>query len=197
MKKLVIICLIYLILPISASAKHFSWQGAQVQTVAGGGIELIEKTLTLRGSATYFWVPEKGVNMFFTYFGPKWQIADWIWVAPLVGLAGNWTLSGKVAADLSLWTGLSFFDSQLTVFLEGEAIVNEDQQDYYGYYSIDYNPLSFFNVGVQGEQVNEGIQFGPHVGFSKGPWHFEVQYYAGLQDVNYGHAVRIFTLLFF
>ena len=197
MKKLLLALLILFVLPQPLKAKEFSWQGTQVLAVAGGAIELIEKKLSLIGSAVFFWVPESGVNLFFFYFGPKWQIADWIWIAPQVGLAGHWDADGKDAADFSLWIGLSFFDSQFTIFLEGDAIINADQKDYYGFYSIDYNPLDWFNAGIHGEQINEGIQFGPHVGFTKGPWHLEIQHYTGLQDVNYGHTVRILTKLFF
>jgi len=197
MKKLLLSSLMLMVLVQSAKAENFPWKGSQVMFSVGGAVEMIENKLFVRGSGIYFWVPENGLNMFFVYFGPKWQIADWIWIAPQVGFAGNWTLNSKDAADFSLWTGLSFFQSRLTVFLEGDAIVNHDQQDYYGYYSIDYNPLSWLNAGIQGEQINKGVMFGPHLGYTNGPLHLEVQYYAGFQQSNKGHTIRFFTRLFF
>lgn len=189
-----------MMLSASEARAEFPWQGAQIQTVINGEapLSLLEGRLSVFGSATHFWVPSGDANFVFTYMGPKLKAADWFWVAvPLLGVAANWTEDGGDALIVSLWSGMSFLDGRLTVFLEGERYFNPDQQDLYGYQSVDYAIYGPLNLGVQAEEVNQLATFGPHIGITKGPWHGEVQYHAGVQEDNRGHTVRIFTGLSF
>jgi len=197
MKKLVLCFFIFtaLCLTARAEAAKFPWNGAQIQAGIGGHVPVYGEAVALRASGMLFTVPENKLIMFFAYAGPVFSPADWFWIAPQVGYAANWMETD--AGIGSVWIGFSFFRGQLTIFTENEAIFNHKKADYYGYHAVDYNPLDWVNVGVQIEAVNRLATFGPHVGFSKGPWHFEVQWHAGAQEENIGHAVRIFTCLNF
>jgi hypothetical protein len=198
MKKILIVVAAFTVaMTISnvARAKGFPWQGAQLQAGIGGAIPVVGDKLSVRASACLFTVPENKFIMAFVYSGPVWSPADWIWIAPQIGYAANWMTTD--AGIVSVWIGLSFFEGKLTIFTENEAIFNHRRADYYGFHSVDYNPLAWLNIGAQAEAVNRNVMFGPHVGFSKGPWHMEIQWYAGAQPDNTGHAVRLATFLNF
>lgn len=207
MKKLLLLVLILHSVSFPAQAKDFAWQGAQVQTVLGGAHDVIEETLFVYGQGTIFFVPNAKSYMYFAFVGVKWQVVDWFWFMPLVGYAGNWTSNPEIddpqeAVDTALRIGFSFFEGMLEIYLEGEPIFNKDIVDYYGFYSIDYIPVDWFNTGIHVEQINKGIMFGPHIGFSKKPWSIQAQYFIGLQDdkkvaENNGHALRFFNQVVF
>jgi len=195
-----------------AQAKEFPWQGAQIQTVVGGEATILSEDLKLddpsapvvkkpvlawRGSAHLLWIPESGTAMIFTYTGPKWYATDWLWISPQGGYAGAFAPDGKDMGLVSLWLNFTMLDGLLTLFLEGDGYFNKTDKNYYGYYALDYNPLEYLNVGVHGEQVDKGVMFGPHVGFTKGPWHVGIEYYLGFQDINRGHNVRFVNSLYF
>lgn len=201
MKVVAVFLLVGVIISV-VGAEEFEWQGTQVLTLIGGEFPIIQQKLSFRSSISYFWVPSDGTQSFFSYLGPKWNVKRWtakdsLWLAPQLGVAGNWTEDGSDAVILSLWSGTSFFKGQVALFLEGEGWLNSNQQDYYGFYSFEYTPTNYLNVGVHAEQLNKLISFGPHVGISHGGWHSELRYFAGLQEDNYGQTVRIVTALSF
>lgn len=195
---LIVLSCIMLTQTTSASAQEFSWQGVQLQTVIGGEIPLYKKALALRANVTHFCIPKNNLYMFFSYAGIKWNIADWIWISPQVGVVLNWGEDSHEAFIASLWINFSFFKGKFTIFLEGETYLNNEISDYYGYYSLDYNFHKNFGLGIHAEQVNKGVMFGPHIGMFHKIWSLQVQYYIGAQeDINFGHAIRIFTMLYF
>lgn len=175
----------------------FPWTGAQLQTAIGGKVPISGEKIFFRGSFHTFMVPKTGCSLFFTYAGPLFVVNDWLSVAPQFGVASNWAADGDDMFLFSLWNSLSFAEGKITFFLEGDGYVDADQKDYYGYYSADYNPTASFNFGVQGEEVNKNVIFGPHAGFTAGPWHLELQYYMGFQEANKGHAYRFFSSISF
>lgn len=197
MKKLILALSIVLVATLTSISEgaNFPWQGAQIQTAIGGSVPLHGETISIRASGALFAVPVNKTIMFFAYGGPLFAPVDWFWIAPQIGYAANWLPTD--AGIASIWVGFAFFDGRLTIFTENEAIFNHKKADYYGYHAVDYNPLDWVNIGIQAEAVNRLVMFGPHVGFSKGPFHFELQWYAGVQEENAGHAVRIFSSLFF
>jgi len=186
---------IFMIPAPKAVAAELPWQGAQIQAGIGGSIPVHGEAIALRASGMLFTVPENKLIMFFSYAGPVFAPVEWFWIAPQIGYAANWMETD--AGIGSVWIGFSFFQGKLTIFTENEAIFNHKKADYYGYHAVDYNPLDWVNAGIQVEAVNRLATFGPHIGFSKGPWHFEVQWHVGAQEENLGHAVRIFTCLNF
>lgn len=182
-------------IPAVIQAADFPWNGAQIQAGIGGHVPLRGEGIAFQASGMIFTVPENKMIVFFSYAGPVFAPVEWFWIAPQIGYAANWMETD--AGIASVWMGFSFFEGQLTLFTENEAIFNHKRADYYGYHSVDYNPLDWVNLGIQVEAVNRLATFGPHIGFSKGPWHFEVQWHAGVQEENLGHGIRIFTCLNF
>lgn len=200
--KAIVVFLLVMVVIAAAEAKKLEWQGAQALTLIGGEFPIIEQQLSFRSSVSYFWIPSNDTQLFFSYLGPKWTVKKWtakdsLWLAPQLGVTGNWTEDGSDAVILSLWSGASFFEGQVALFLEGEGYLNSNQQDYYGFYSFEYSPTNYLNVGIHTEQLNELFSFGPHIGISHGGWHSELRYFAGLQKDNYGQTVRIVTALSF
>lgn len=175
----------------------FPWTGAQLQTVIGGKVPIFGDKIFFRGSFHTFLIPKTKCSLAFAYAGPLFVVNDWLSVAPQFGVASNWAADGDDMFLSSLWNTLSFAEEKITFFLEGDVYVDADQKDYYGYYSADYNPAPSLNFGLQAEEVNKNVIFGPHVGFTAGPWHLELQYYVGLQEANKGHAYRFSTSVSF
>jgi len=103
--------------------------------------------------------------LFFFYAGPGFQVTDWWWSSPRVGLVMDWPDSGHAAPILSLWNGLSFHDGDLTFFFETEVyVLNGGGLDYYGSYNVDLNVLPV-SVGFHAEQLNEAVTTGPHISY--------------------------------
>ena len=179
----------------TAKAKDFPFQGTQIQTALFADMPLVPKKLKLVVSGTYFTNPEKDVHFFFGYGGVQWQVCKWFWIAPKVGVAANW--AGQFPLIVSLWMGAAMFDGLLSAFVESEVYLNQDVRDYYGFYSLDVHPRKWFSVGIQAEQVNAGVMFGPHVEFNYKIFTFGFHYYFGAQEENRGHGPRIFLKLHF
>jgi len=203
---------LFFLLPMLANAE-IPWTGAQTHTVVGGEIPLpaslsIEaessspktepkNNLSLYGSAHFIWVPETKAASFYSYFGPKWYVEPWFWLAPQFGFAGRATADGKDAGIAGLWSNITILTGQLSFFLESEAYLNEKAHDYSGYYAPDYHPIDWLNIGAHVDQFNTDFKFGPHIGFSKGPWQGEIRYYLGLQRGNKGQTVRFCNFIMF
>lgn len=201
MKSAVVFLLIVAVVA-AAQAKEFEWQGVQTLALIGGEVPVVEDKLSFRSSVSYFWIPGDGTQLFFSYIGPrctvkKWAKKDSFWLAPQVGVAGNWAEDGSDSVILSLWSGISFLEGKASLFLEGEGYLNPNQKDHYGYGSFNYSPSGFLNVGVHTEQVNGKVSFGPHIGIARGPWHTELRYFAGFQEDNRGQTVRMVTAFSF
>ncbi len=192
-----IFCILIAQIP-TVFAQEFSWQGVQLQTVVGGEVPVYKKTLSIRANIAHFCIPKNNTHMFFSYAGIKWNIAEWVWISPQIGATLNWGPEEQEAFIVSLWINFSFFKDKLNIFLEGDVYLNAKISDYYGYYSVDYNFHNNFGAGIQAEQVNKGVMFGPHIGIMLKYWSLQVQYYTGVQkNINYGHTFRIFTMLYF
>ncbi len=83
---------------------------------------------------------------------------------------------GRQALGPSLW--LTATKGKIGLFLEGEAYFGaQSRRAYYGYYAFDVRPAEWFNLGVQSEQTNKDLVYGPHLGFDKAILHLELQYY--------------------
>lgn len=184
---------------------EFPWQGGQVLTGVGGEVPLVSDRLALTSQAIHFWT--RSNHKGFTYVGPSWVVNNQWWIAaPLVGAAINWRdtdgngVGDSDAAIVSLQTGLTFFDRTLTVFLEGEGYFSHDTPQYYGIYMADYCPPLLDRAvcaGLNAENVDDNVQFGPHLKMQRGPWQGRVEYYAGAQDEVRGHAVRFVNIIYF
>jgi len=201
--KTVVALLLMVIIVAAAQAEEFKWQGIQVVTSIGGEVSIAEDKLLFRSSVSCLRIPNKDTEMSFIYSGPKWIIKKWskkdsLWLAPQVGVAGNWTEDGSDAVILSLWGRIVLFEGQFSLFVEEETYVNLGQTDYYAYYSADYHGLvGCLNIGAHLQQLNRAVNFGPHIGVTHGAWHSELRYSIGFQESNAGHVVRITTGLSF
>lgn len=182
-------------------AKDFAWQGTQIQLASVGTLNLNESgSVQLRGQFTGFFVPSSDVVMAFLYVGPVFNIHEAFWVAPQLGSAHGWFPKGQDAADFSVWLGGTLANGWFSYFVESDLITEFSTVEYYGYYAVDLNTQRLpFNHGLQGEQANGGIMFGPHTGYTIAgqnmSLHLELQYYVGVQDDNFGHAVRAFLAI--
>lgn len=190
-----LLMLLCLVVPQKAQAK---WTGVQILTVGAiDNLKLSEDgVFAARASAHLFWVPEADFMLWFGYAGPRFNINDWLWLSPQIGVAGNWDPSGGDAFLTSLWAGITP-DPNVSIFLEGDFyFYGEGQWDYYGFYSLDYM-LGDISVGPTFEHVNEDLILGPHVTLytGVGPW-MSVQYYVAAKP-EFEHTVRFVTGLFF
>jgi hypothetical protein len=153
--------------------------------------------MSWRASGTLFFIPSNDTSIYFIYTGPVFNLADWLWVAPQLGYAGNWTKDAEDAADFSMWMGANLPNGLGALFAESEAITDGGQTDFYGFYSYTWQAKdSPVNLGVQAEFVNKDGIAGPHIGISKGAWHFEVQFFRPLKDENL-NIFRLSTFLNF
>lgn len=180
----------------SASAK---WTGSQLLFVgAADNVQLGDSdTFAMRSSVHWFWQPQTDTMLWFGYFGPKFHLADWIWMSPQVGVAGNWNPDGGDAFLTSLWTGITPHP-RVFVFVENDFYVYGDGQwDYYGYYFADWS-FGSVAVGPTVEQVNKNFIVGPHVTLytKSGPW-ISVQYWVAAKTGSYDHMTRFVVGLFF
>lgn len=190
--KYVVVCLALCVASV-ADAKKFPWLSTQLDVELHGELP-INEIVNVRGTLVNFLVPQDNIDLFLFYGGVCVQATDWLRIAPHIGFTPAWSKEGKDAAIVSLWVTVQF--SSLLVFLEGDGFLNPDQNGYRGYYSVDYVRDSYY-YGAQGEQSDEAIAFGPHIGFTKGPFHIELQYYAGVQEINFGQTVRTLIQLIF
>lgn len=185
---------------VSAKADEFAWTGTEILTPVSGEFAFNDQ-IGLRGHLTGFFKPAAKVVMAFAYVGPTFTPVSnekfGLWISPQLAIPFGW-YEGEDAMGPSVWVNLSFFGGKLAVFLEGEVYVSFQNQlvNYYGYYAVDGCPGAV-NAGIQVEQVDAGVIFGPHIGGTIGPLHLEAQYYLGFQDANRGHTIRLVTGLSF
>lgn len=172
-KLFVSLILFSLLAAAPASAK---WNGAQLLTI--GAVDNLTLTedgrYAVRGSVHWFWHPQSETMLWFGYAGPRFNVSDWLWVSPQIGVAGGWNPEGGDAFLASVWAGLTPHPD-VFILLESDVYVYGDTVDYYGYYFLDYNfklPSGSIAIGPTFEHVNKDLILGPHVTFySKiGPW---------------------------
>ena len=193
MRKSYLGALIVFVLFVS-SAANAKWLGTQVITIAGVDNSPITDTVSVRGSAHMFSIPGQDFNLLFGYVGPRFNLTDWFWTAPQVGTAANWTPDGGDAFLTSIWNGITLGD--VFIFLEGDVNFYEGKNDYYGYYTLDYN-IGQVSVGAQVEHVNKDTIVGPHVTLASksGPF-FSAQYYVAAES-EFAHTCRYVVGLLF
>jgi hypothetical protein len=188
---------------VSTQAKEFSWTGMQLYSVMSGETEMGDN-LFLSANIIDLYLPEVGFNNLYLYAGVRWQPASWLSVAPYVGFVTKFAPSGNDLVIGSLWVTLTPVD-WLNVGLQSDFYYNNDQAEnwyYYGFYTANYVPNKVFNLGVQCEQTDKNFQVGPHVGFNKGLWHLELQYFVTTPGSDFfygkeGHALRVVNWITF
>lgn len=197
MKRLLLsMCLTSLFVSISASAK---WNGSQLLIVGAADNVKLDKdddTFALRSSVHWFWQPQSDTMLWFGYIGPRFNIADWIWTSPQIGVAGNWTPNGGDAFLMSLWTGLTPLKN-IFILIESDVYVYEDGGlDYYGFYFAEWN-FGKVALGPTFEQVNKDLILGPHVTLytDVGPF-ISAQYWVAAKK-DFEHMARFVVGLFF
>lgn len=129
-----------------------------------------ESGLGLRSSIVSFRAP--GVtDIYFFYAGLTYEkkFGDWkFWTSPQLVAVTNF-FADHDALGPALWLSLS--NQWFKLFLEPEAYFgSEGRKGYYGFYSVDFKPLPWIELGPQLEQVhNDGMsyKFGPHISVSK------------------------------
>lgn len=164
--------------------------------------QLKPEKANLRFTGNIFSVPENDLNQVVLYLGPLITLNETTKLALHAGY-GYAAAPGPNAKFVlgSVWLFKdftpkvsSFFESDVNRYTEGS------EWFYYGYYTVDRNfpdtGTAKWNLGIQGEQLDKGIMFGPHAGVNIRKLHLELQYYAGLQDANKGHTCRLMGILF-
>jgi len=162
-----------------------TWKGTQVLTVIAADNVEVNDWLALRGSAHLFWIPGDGTMQYFGYVGPRFNVNDWFWTSPQIGVAGNWSPDGTDAFLASIWNGFTFLNGDLFMLAEGDVFIYDGQIDYYGYYFLDYSQevkVGRLAIGPQIEHVNTDFIGGVHgtLYTKSGPF-FSVQYYLALK----------------
>ncbi len=90
-----------------------------------------------------------------------------------------------------------FWEGNLVLFANLHMFVASDSLTYFGVYSADWARYNWINLGFRAEQVNDTVAFGPRVGLTVGPYHFEIQYHVGVQEENRGQTLRFLYYLVF
>ena len=175
MRRMIPLCILSLLLITPSSANAVAWAGVQSLMTIGAEHQFTD-TVGLRGSAHYFWVPQDNLFQLFTYVGPTFSPTSWYFNSPQIGTVSGWTEDGKDAFLVSDWMSFSFQDDRITLFVEGDLYLAEELTDYYGYYAADLH-VEAANFGIQLEQVNTDLIYGPHIGIKVGLFYGEVQYY--------------------
>jgi len=177
--------------PGKAEARSkYLYTGTQIQTNLHFKGELVPKKLDLKISGIYLTIPDAKVHNGFVYAGVEIPIGDHFWIGPRFGVALNW--GGHFPTILSLSMGASLFKGKLALLAIGDGYVSEDIQDFYGYYEAGIKLVSWMTFGVQAEQMNKAVTFGPHLLFHYKTITVGLQYFFGFQEECEGHAVRLF-----
>lgn len=200
MKKLIGLFIVVIIFSFASVAEAESeWRGVEIMTTVSAQIELTPR-LALQGTVAHFYAPLSHINMFFSYFGVSAELFDWYRVSIFVGAVINFPQEYVNAFDFSIWNMLIFLDGGLTIFIESDMIFSSEGYDYYGFYALNFNfnfNRAWLNIGAHIEQVNMLSVVGPQAGITVGPWHGEIQYNIGMQEENFGYAIRVVNALNF
>jgi len=171
-----------------------AWTGTQVMVPISGEFALSDG-VGVRAHLSRFSVPKTGFNGAFIYAGPTFTAKLGgdvsLWISPQVTAWLGW-YDNQDAFGASIWMSVS--RCRWNMFLEADYITSEDfsEELYYGYYSLGFSSSKeVINYGVQVEQGGSDIDYGPHVGFSVGPLHTELQYYMDFESGDYLHTMRV------
>lgn len=195
MKKMFVLAIaISMLFTVNAVARD--WTGGQAWTVLTADIGLTDN-LTVHNQGVHFWVPSAAFEQYTYYLGLNYAYGDF-WIGPHVGMVTNWFPEGDDGFLYALMCGFSY--GNFAFLGEYDWYNNGDLSGNYSYFTGDYNVNDWFNVGAhyEGVGVAEDIDainsWGPHVGFTKGIWHVEAQYY---MDDAEGHTFRVLNLFAF
>jgi|GEM_PF-1751730 len=142
-------------------------------------------------------------SVYFTYAGLTSAPTSWLWLSGQGGFVGNYDPSGYDAPLASLWMNITPFakgDHGIAIFGEEDAyFLRNGDVDYYSFGALDYT-YKMVKVGGQIEGINQIdlATYGPHLGFLKGPFEFQAQYYGSFEkELENTHIVRLnFTAMF-
>ncbi|MEY4723434.1 MAG: hypothetical protein RLZZ324_947 [Candidatus Parcubacteria bacterium] len=184
-------------LATSAHANAHDWSGTEVIAHVSGDLPFKDSPFGLRVHATRFMIPSKDVSLSFFYVGPTWtgQAGGFsLWVSPQFATSLGFLTSD--AFGPALWSQLDYA-GKANLFMDLEHYSGlHGGNAWYGLYSGNWTPASWFNLGAQAEHVDLGLHVGPHVGMTVGPFHGEVQYYYGAIN-DTANALRLVTALRF
>lgn len=192
-----LILAVLIIFSSTITAENFFYQEVQVMTYLNKEVPIVKDRLSFHGSFVYFYTLVNNKELSLTYAGLAYKPTKWLWIAPHIGAVEHWTDDGNDAFLLSLWTRMSFSHNRFILSFQNDTYFGYNQRDYYGIYSFDSYLSKQKNIGFHIEQINTTMMFGPHIGFTNGNIHSEIQYYFGSQNRNYGHNVRFLINLNF
>lgn len=191
MRKFVGLALIFAMFSFSPNAfaeeGTFDWRGPEIDGYINLSFPIRENSdflIYLEG----FGVCDSGYIMSIAQLGVSQRFADWYAVSAMVGMAGNFP-EDRTSFMVGFANTFTFARGGLTLFLNPNALVAHDALVYYGIYALDFH-WNGVNAGMNAEQINTGVMFGPHIGYTVSIWRFEAQYRMGVQEENYGHTVR-------
>lgn len=193
-KYALIISMVLLSTSAATQAKELNWGGVSTLTMVSGGVPVVEDKLKISFILTGLWFSQSDSLIVFGDLGVTWKINNFFWIQPMVGGAGNW--AGTDAFTASLLAGTAFNDGLFTSFhMIVFLVMEEGVLDIYSFNSLDFNPLSWLNIGGHSESANELAWFGPHIGLTAGSFHGEIRWQAGgdFKSPTLGHEVRFVT----
>ncbi|KKU32724.1 MAG: hypothetical protein UX57_C0011G0007 [Candidatus Uhrbacteria bacterium GW2011_GWE2_46_68] len=173
--------------PTSAMALDIT---PQVQIAAGADAP-IANHLYVRASTHLFWLPGDHA-MTFAYTGVIYSVSDHFWVAPQIGVVANWNNKGDIAPLGAVWAQVS--NDDLRFFFDVELFPTTNNLVFYGYYNAEWMANFWFGIGLQGEQVDLNVMYGPHLAFAlSNTLVISPEYY--YDPINKNHTFRWVTIL--
>ncbi len=144
----------------------------------------IQSQLAISGQVVILWNTLGDSAVVIIYNGVRFDVVSWYSLYVRFGITAN-RPSDLFGFDISLRHDLSLLNNVISFSFQTDMIFHSEGYTYYGFYrlSVDCGPL---DLGVDAEQIDSSVYFGPHLGFDLGPIHTEIQYFNRLSgDPSY------------
>ena len=179
----------------NAQAEDFQWKGVQACLLVDADFKEWGNW-TLNTRTIYFAkLTDFGDGKSFLHLGPKLWLNEYDWIALQVGLAGNRKHEREnetIRENAFLYivkANFAFFDNRLIYYLQAEGY-QSSEPEHYAYSSLSYRFADWISAGIQVEEVNSFVQYGPGVSLKQGNFSLKFKYFVGFQDKP-GDTVRI------
>lgn len=198
MKRLVILAVMAVIIMsgMAFAEEELPWLGSQWQAWVIGTAPLTEGknvNILLQGQVMALSIPSDDYVGLWGWIGPVFEVGEF-WFSPQIGLMAD----GEDDAQLGcLFAGGAHFDEELTWLIKVDEGLGLSREHHFVFVTVDEN-VGPVNIGLH-EEFADGLHYwGPHVGITNGPWHFEVQWFVNpMSEKAKGQFVRTMALFLF